>query len=129
MWLVYAQLHNALQSWQESVLQRPFSTGTAWSWTERTIAENWSHTATSICAGFVAGGIAGAVTTPMDCLRTRLQVSTDSQVTFSSTVRELIKERGWIGLMRGVWPRTFVSAPQAAIQLASYELVKQFASK
>ena len=92
----------------------------------------------SLAAAFVSGNIAGAaisaVTTPVDVLKTRIQVDVaHSNKTGAGTggrgglLRELtslVKHEGASSLFKGVVPRALRGGPTCGIVLVAYELVK-----
>jgi len=59
--------------------------------------------------GIFAGAIASCTTTPLDTIKTRLQVmDIESTPSIKQTIERLINEDGWKGLYRGLGPR-FIS--------------------
>ncbi|AEE28070.1 putative mitochondrial carrier domain protein [Arabidopsis thaliana] len=91
--------------------------------------EGWLVHAT---AGAAAGGLAAAVTTPLDVVKTQLQCQgvcgcdrfTSSSI--SHVLRTIVKKDGYRGLLRGWLPRMLFHAPAAAICWSTYEGVKSF---
>ena len=80
-----------------------------------------------LAAGAVAGGLASAVTTPLDVAKTRLQTQTETGQTYTSmrqTLRDIVTREGWRGLFAGVRPRVLFHMPSAGICWASYEFMK-----
>ncbi|CAL5223837.1 g6417 [Coccomyxa viridis] len=75
-------------------------------------------------AGTVGGGLAAAVTTPLDVVKTRLQVAEGKSPTILQTLRQIQRESGSKALFTGVGPRVVRAAPACAIVLASYEMLK-----
>jgi len=89
--------------------------------------------ATQLVAGGLAGGIAGALTTPFDVIKTRLQtegVHSPKRSGGSSavlpTMRRIVKEEGWNALWRGLKPRVMFHVPAAAVCWGTYETIKAF---
>ncbi|KAK4685106.1 hypothetical protein P7C73_g5053, partial [Tremellales sp. Uapishka_1] len=87
---------------------------------------------THIAAGGVAGGVAAAVTTPLDVAKTLLQTrgsSTDARIREARGMAEalrIIRERdGLRGLRRGMLPRVLTVAPSTAISWMSYEFFSE----
>lgn len=95
-----------------------------------------------LLTGSLAGGIAGAVTTPLDVVKTLLQtqptekgkkkdiLATTTTTTtvkhYSGIVDGLIwnyKNQGFAGLFRGIGPRVFWTSLQSAIMFVIYEQV------
>lgn len=91
--------------------------------------EGWLVHAT---AGAAAGGLAAAVTTPLDVVKTQLQCQgvcgcdrfTSSSI--SDVLKTIVKKDGYRGLLRGWLPRMLFHAPAAAICWSTYEGVKSF---
>lgn len=86
---------------------------------------------THVVAGGIAGGLAAAVTTPLDVAKTLLQTrgsSTEERIRNARGMGEALKiivERdGWRGLKRGMLPRVLTVAPSTAISWLSYEFFK-----
>jgi solute carrier family 25 (mitochondrial S-adenosylmethionine transporter), member 26 len=55
--------------------------------------------------GSLAGGLAAAMTTPLDVLKTRVMLSEDGTQNFLSIFRNLVKEEGAVKLFSGIGPR------------------------
>ena len=73
-------------------------------------------------SGALAGTIAASVTTPLEVLKLRLQVQT--QTKYSSILRGLVtifREEGMRGLYRGLGPTLVAMPPNWAIYFTSYE--------
>ncbi|XP_021289012.1 mitoferrin-like isoform X1 [Herrania umbratica] len=83
-------------------------------------------------AGAAAGGLAAAVTTPLDVVKTQLQVQgvcgcdRFSSSSIGNVIRTIVKKDGYRGLMRGWIPRMLFHAPAAAICWSTYEASKTF---
>ena len=75
-------------------------------------------------AGAVAGGLAGAITTPFDVLKTRAQLATDRAHPLLAGLRSIAREEGLAALFRGWSARSAKAAPACAIVLSSYEMIK-----
>jgi solute carrier family 25 protein 39/40 len=89
----------------------------------------------NIVAGFIAGGFAGAVTTPLDVAKTQMQLhplcstpgapgGAPPPASLLGTLRRVAATQGAGGLFVGAMPRAMRAAPACAIVLASYELLK-----
>lgn len=94
--------------------------------------------------GSLAGAIAGAVTTPLDVMKTLLQtqqtVKNKNVVAGSTGLEAPVKHysgimdgmmwnyrnQGMAGLFRGIGPRVFWTSLQSAIMFVIYEQVLQF---
>ncbi|KAI3996122.1 hypothetical protein MKX01_031476 [Papaver californicum] len=77
-----------------------------------------------VMAGGAAGALAGAVTTPLDVVKTRLQcqfscLSFETDTFRSSSIRlalkQIVAKEGYQALLRGLKPRVLFHAPAAAI--------------
>lgn len=77
----------------------------------------------AIC-GSVAGGIAAALTTPLDVLKTRLMLS-PHPVPVLTIAKQIITEEGYSAFWKGVGPRTMWISAGGAIFLGVYEIVKK----
>ena len=92
----------------------------------------------SLAAAFVSGNVAGAaisaVTTPVDVLKTRIQVDvahsnktgvgTGGRGGLLRELTNLVKHEGASSLFKGVVPRALRGGPTCGIVLVAYELVK-----
>ena len=86
-----------------------------------------------MAAGALAGSIAAAATTPLDCVKTLLQtrtVSNNAMVRNASGlfqgIRILLHLKGWRGLWMGWKPRVMAMMPSTAICWTTYEYFKHF---
>eukprot|EP00455_Lapot_gusevi_P028195 TRINITY_DN299_c0_g4_i2.p1 TRINITY_DN299_c0_g4~~TRINITY_DN299_c0_g4_i2.p1 ORF type:complete len:325 (-),score=94.33 TRINITY_DN299_c0_g4_i2:234-1208(-) len=82
---------------------------------------------------FIAGGGAGALggmfSTPLDVIKTRIQLGTDGGRKYSGAldvIRSIHKEEGWRGFTRGMPARVLYFMPSAAVCWTTYETVKIF---
>ncbi|KAL4856181.1 Mitochondrial carrier protein MTM1 [Chlorella vulgaris] len=87
-------------------------------------ATEWQVFSANVTAGAVAGGLAGAITTPFDVLKTRTQLSADKANPLLSSMRSIARQEGVAGLFRGWSARSAKAAPACAIVLSAYELLK-----
>ncbi|KAI8846088.1 mitochondrial carrier domain-containing protein [Chytridium lagenaria] len=75
--------------------------------------------------GSLSGGIAAAVTTPLDVIKTRLMLSRKDGVEgysgIVSTFRRIVKEEGTSALFRGIGPRVTWISLGGAVFLGTYE--------
>lgn len=83
--------------------------------------------AANIVAGGVAGAVAAAATTPLDVVKTQVQLASPNGhvISIAEALRGLLR-RG--GLFAGVGARAARTAPACAIVLSSYELIKHYHS-
>lgn len=75
----------------------------------------------AIC-GSVAGGIAAAMTTPLDVIKTRIMLSKE-RITVLKLISTMVKEEGYKVFLNGIGPRTCWISAGGAIFLGCYELV------
>ncbi|KAK9813241.1 hypothetical protein WJX72_011309 [[Myrmecia] bisecta] len=84
-----------------------------------------------LVAGGLAGGAAAGLTTPLDVVKTRLQLEgVNSATRYSSsavvpTLRRIWQDEGARALWRGVQPRMLFHVPAAAICWGAYESMKR----
>jgi len=80
-------------------------------------------------SGTVSGTVAASVTTPIDVIKTQMQIV----LAFSGPVPEcrahsiffrILKEDGIKGLFRGIVPRVIKVAPSCAIMISTYEVLQ-----
>lgn len=74
----------------------------------------------AIC-GSIAGGVAAAITTPLDVVKTRIMLSHE-RVSVSSLVRAMVRDEGYKVFLNGIGPRTCWISAGGAIFLGCYEL-------
>lgn len=86
---------------------------------------------THCSAGAVAGGLAAALTTPMDVIKTMLQTrgsATDPELRtvngFKAGCQLLYRREGLRGFFKGVRPRVVTTMPSTAICWSAYEASK-----
>jgi len=87
------------------------------------------HSGSYLLSGACAGGVAAALTNPLDVLKTRLQtqaaLGTLRYSGFLHAVRTIFQEEGVRGFTRGIGARIVYITPAAAIIFASYEQYKR----
>ncbi|KAH9676814.1 mitochondrial substrate carrier family protein [Citrus sinensis] len=72
--------------------------------------------------GLIAGATASCITTPLDTIKTRLQVmGHDRRPSATQVVKKLISEDGWKGLYRGLGPRFFSMSAWGTSMILAYE--------
>ncbi|CAB4254602.1 similar to Saccharomyces cerevisiae YJL133W MRS3 Iron transporter that mediates Fe2+ transport across the inner mitochondrial membrane [Maudiozyma barnettii] len=90
-----------------------------------------------LCGG-ISGAACAAITTPLDCIKTVLQVKGSKSVqlnvmktadTFGKASAALYSTYGWKGFWRGLKPRVIANMPATAISWTAYECAKHFLIK
>ena len=85
-----------------------------------------------IASGVCAGMTSGFLTTPLDIVKTRLQVLSGQPGgeahTFGGTARALYAEHGAAGFLRGVRPRMTSVSIWGTTMVTAYEFLKRLAS-
>eukprot|EP00850_Spirogloea_muscicola_P021272 SM000243S08573 [mRNA] locus=s243:135354:137272:+ [translate_table: standard] len=82
--------------------------------------------------GTCAGGVAALVTTPLDVIKTRLQVMQregGGRPSVSDTVRRLVRDEGLRGFYRGLGPRWASMALWGTAMITTYEFLKRLSAK
>lgn len=80
--------------------------------------------------GIIAGATASCITTPLDTIKTRLQVmGNDNRSSIKQVAKDLIKEDGWKGLYRGFGPRFFSMSAWGTSMILTYEYLKRLCTK
>ncbi|KAH3901144.1 uncharacterized protein SCDLUD_002627 [Saccharomycodes ludwigii] len=91
----------------------------------------WIH---CLCGG-ISGATCAAITTPLDCIKTVLQVRGSEQVTqpvfkeaatLKKAASAIYKVFGWKGFWRGLKPRVISNIPATALSWTAYECAKHF---
>ena len=86
-------------------------------------------------SGGISGAVGAALTTPLDCIKTVLQVRGSESVSMDSMKKAdsfrkaadaIYQLYGWKGFWRGLTPRTISFIPATAISWTSYEMAKHF---
>lgn len=80
----------------------------------------------------MAGGVSAIVTTPLDTIKTRLQVlegKENCRPTINQTVKTLLKEGGWTACYRGLGPRWATMSMSATTMITTYEFLKRMSTK
>ncbi|KAF3781179.1 Solute carrier family 25 member 44 [Nymphaea thermarum] len=80
----------------------------------------------------MAGGVAALITTPLDTIKTRLQVldgEENRRLTVGQTIRNLVKEGGWTACYRGLGPRWASMSLSATTMITTYEFLKRLSAK
>ncbi|EPS72020.1 hypothetical protein M569_02739, partial [Genlisea aurea] len=79
-------------------------------------------------AGMVAGACSSVLTTPVDTVKTRVQVIDDYGVgkpSVLNTAKALLKEDGWMGFYRGFGPRFINMSFYGTTMIMTYELISE----
>ncbi|PON42906.1 Mitochondrial carrier protein [Parasponia andersonii] len=80
--------------------------------------------------GIIAGATASCITTPLDTIKTRLQViGHDKGQNARQVIKSLINDEGWKGLYRGLGPRFFSMSVWGTSMILAYEYLKRLCSK
>lgn len=82
--------------------------------------------------GMIAGAASSVVTTPLDTIKTRLQVMETKggqKPTIVGTVKQLINEDGWKGFYRGLGPRFLSMSLWGTSMIVTYEYLKRLSVK
>ncbi|XP_057476022.1 uncharacterized protein LOC130764009 isoform X1 [Actinidia eriantha] len=77
-------------------------------------------------AGMLAGACSSVITTPLDTVKTRLQVMDDYGVgrpSVMKTTKTLLQEDGWRGFYRGFGPRFLNMSLYGTTMIVTYELI------
>lgn len=79
-------------------------------------------------AGSVAGGVSSGAVTPLDVIKTRLQMEggITKYKNISGCFRTVLRDEGWSSLRQGMVPRMCVVSPLFGITLVAYELQKRY---
>lgn len=82
----------------------------------------------------MAGGMSALITMPLDTIKTRLQVLDGDEngrrgPTAMQTVRNLVKEGGWMACYRGLGPRWASMSMSATTMITTYEFLKRLSTK
>ncbi|KAH7433634.1 hypothetical protein KP509_07G078500 [Ceratopteris richardii] len=104
--------------------------GYDWTYAEHDKPKPWQVVSVQAVGGIVAGSVASVITTPLDTVKTRLQViDTIEKPTIYSTVKTLLKEDGPKGLYRGLGPRFLSMSAWGTCMIVSYEFLKRLSAK
>ncbi|KAL8044228.1 hypothetical protein ABFX02_08G033100 [Erythranthe guttata] len=77
--------------------------------------------------GIIAGATASCITTPLDTVKTRLQVmGHGKRPSARQVVKKLIADEGWTGLYRGLGPRFVSTSAWGTSMILAYEYLSQF---
>uniref|UniRef100_A0A1D1ZBZ2 Solute carrier family 25 member 44 n=2 Tax=Anthurium amnicola TaxID=1678845 RepID=A0A1D1ZBZ2_9ARAE len=93
---------------------------------------HWELVTVQATAGTVAGACSSMITTPIDTIKTRLQVMDNygtGRPSVMKTTRLLVQEDGWIGFYRGFGPRFLNMSLWGTSMIVTYELIKRLSLK
>ena len=81
-----------------------------------------------LIAGSIAGGVGSGAVTPLDVVKTRLQMEggITKYKNIMGAFRTILKEEGFYALRQGMVPRMCVVSPLFGITLVAYELQKRY---
>ncbi|KAL6757840.1 mitochondrial carrier domain-containing protein [Haematococcus lacustris] len=79
----------------------------------------------SVMAGMLSGGLAAALTSPTELVKTRLQSRTNTLCSPWQVVRQVLAEQGVHGLWKGALPGMVRASLLTASQCATYDEVKR----
>ncbi|XP_058070492.1 uncharacterized protein LOC131219397 [Magnolia sinica] len=97
---------------------------------EERVPSPWTIVLVQATGGFVAGAVASCITTPLDTIKTRLQVmGHEKRETARQVVKKLIVEDGWKGLYRGLGPRFVSMSAWGTSMILAYEYLKRLCAK
>ncbi|CAF2119780.1 unnamed protein product [Brassica napus] len=77
--------------------------------------------------GIIAGATASSITTPLDTIKTRLQVMghQENRPSAKKVVKDLIAQDGWKGFYRGLGPRFFSMSAWGTSMILTYEYLSK----
>ncbi|KAF5961450.1 hypothetical protein HYC85_002659, partial [Camellia sinensis] len=85
----------------------------------------WTIVSVQAAGGIFAGAAASCITTPLDIIKTRLQVmGPEKKHTLGEVVKGLIVDDGWKGSYGGLGPRFFPMSAWGTSMILSYEYLK-----
>eukprot|EP01018_Ginkgo_biloba_P009376 Gb_30250 [translate_table: standard] len=99
---------------------------------EKRSPQQWEMVLVQATAGTLAGAAASVLTTPLDTVKTRLQVMDnygEGRPTIAKTVQQLLKEDGWKGFYRGFGPRFLNMSLWGTSMVVTYEIIKRLSVK
>ncbi|CAI0454516.1 unnamed protein product [Linum tenue] len=77
--------------------------------------------------GIIAGATASCITTPLDTIKTRLQVmGHERKSTARQVVKTLVKDDGWTGLYKGLGPRFVSMSAWGTSMILAYEYLSMY---
>ncbi|XP_058228346.1 uncharacterized protein LOC131336496 isoform X1 [Rhododendron vialii] len=89
----------------------------------------WTIVGVQAAGGIFAGATASCITTPLDTIKTRLQVmGHEKRHTVRQVVKGLVVDDGWKGLYRGLGPRFFSMSAWGTSMILAYEYLSKDSS-
>ncbi|CAL5369775.1 unnamed protein product [Camellia sinensis] len=89
----------------------------------------WTIVSVQAAGGIFSGATASCITTPLDTIKTRLQVmGPKKKHTLREVVKVLIVDDGWKGLYGGLGPRFFTMSAWGTSMILSYEYLSRDSS-
>ncbi|XP_078430138.1 mitochondrial substrate carrier family protein [Wolffia australiana] len=90
----------------------------------------WMLSCVQGAGGLIAGATASIITTPLDTIKTRLQVMDNrNRETGRDVIKRLIAEDGWKGFYRGLGPRFMSMSTWGTSMILAYEYLKRSCAK
>ncbi|KAG5535202.1 hypothetical protein RHGRI_023104 [Rhododendron griersonianum] len=97
---------------------------------EKPAPNTWTIVGVQAAGGILAGATASCITTPLDTIKTRLQVmGHEKRHTVRQVVKGLVVDDGWKGLYRGLGPRFFSMSAWGTSMILAYEYLKRVCVK
>lgn len=99
---------------------------------EKRSPQQWQMILVQATSGTLAGATSAVVTTPLDTVKTRLQVMDnhgEGRPTIIKTAKQLLKEDGWKGFYRGFGPRMLNMSLWGTSMIVTYEIIKRLSVK
>ncbi|OMP01410.1 Endoplasmic reticulum-adenine nucleotide transporter [Corchorus capsularis] len=89
---------------------------------EKAAPNIWTIVSVQAAGGIIAGATASCITTPLDTIKTRLQVmGHEKRPSARQVVKTLIADDGWKGFYRGLGPRFFSMSAWGTSMILAYE--------
>ncbi|KAK8969316.1 hypothetical protein KSP40_PGU017598 [Platanthera guangdongensis] len=118
-WATYGSSQNIIWKHLSSLLGRK-------SEREESVSSVWKLVFVQATGGVISGALASCVTTPLDTIKTRLQVMDIKQrQTTRQIMKNLIVEDGWKGLYRGLGPRFVSTSAWGTSLIVAYEYLSR----
>lgn len=97
---------------------------------EKAAPSQWTIVGVQAAGGIFAGATASCITTPLDTIKTRLQVmGHEKRQSVRQVVKGLVVDDGWTGLYRGLGPRFFSMSAWGTSMILAYEYLKRVCVK